>query len=247
MDKINTWIIGDIHGEHEKLIKLLKLIKFDYENDTLIQLGDVVDRGPDSFSCVEELLKIKNLIAIRGNHDACWRDSFMNEEQNVLWNQGGRETWESYKPHCQDDLIINMPMSHREFFVKTQVNYYINEDNDCFVHGGFDRHQLIKDQHESNFLWDRDLFMAALSFKAMKGNYKFKNKDKFKRIFIGHTPTVYWNATEEISKGGIIKRGEPITIPMKAANIWNLDTGCGKGGFPLSAMNLETEEYFQVN
>lgn len=239
MKKNKTWVMGDIHGEYNKLVELLKTINFDYNNDTLIQLGDVVDRGPDSYKCVEELLKIKNLIAIKGNHDASWFQSYLTQKENILFKQGGVETNISYSNNCHetDDYpYFDMPNEHFEFFAKQKL-YYLDEKGRFFVHGGFDRHEFIANQTENAFLWDRDLFLAALSHKDMTGNFPFKTKDSFKQIFIGHTPTIYW-------KG---ENGQPITKPMKAGNIWNIDTGCGKGNFPLTAMDVDTKHYFQTS
>jgi serine/threonine protein phosphatase 1 len=60
--------------------------------------------------------------------------------------------------------------------------------------------------------------------------YSFKMKNQFKKVFVGHTPTQYFNES----------------IPQKQANIWNLDTGCGKGeDCKLTIMNLKTEEHWQ--
>ena len=226
-----TFIMGDIHGMYDKLMACLQAVSFDYTNDTLIQLGDVVDRGPDSYLVVEELLKIKNLIAIRGNHDDCWVNGlFMYKEdyQNqadvfLLYNQGARETLQSYTRRG-----IN-PMNHIDFF-NIQVPYYIDKNNNCFVHGGFNRHTIIENQIHNDLLWDRDLWHAARSYDQMRNTeqHPFKNKNKFQEIFIGHTPTTHFDSKE----------------PLKAANIWNIDTGCGKGGL-LTIMNLETKEYKQ--
>ena len=226
-----TFIMGDIHGMYDKLMACLQAVSFDYINDTLIQLGDVVDRGPDNHLVVEELLKIKNLIAIRGNHDDCWMQGlFMYKEdyQNqadvfLLYNQGARETLQSYTRNGLD------PMMHIGFF-KNQLPYYIDKNNNCFVHGGFNRHTIIENQIHNDLLWDRDLWHAARSYDSMnnKEQHPFKNKNKFNEIFIGHTPTTYFNST----------------VPLKAANIWNLDTGSGKGGL-LTIMNLETREIKQ--
>lgn len=220
---MRTFIIGDIHGHLEKLQNCLDSVDFNYQEDTLIQLGDVVDRGVDVYSCVELLLTINNLIAIRGNHDNEWLTSLINNTDTVLYNQGGRETKQSYTRRQLD------PKIHLKFFTN-QLPYYINEDNNLFIHGGFNRHYLLEEQSEDQWYWDRDLFLSALSFKAMKNNseQKFKIKDDFKEIFIGHTPTLYWGST----------------VPINAANIWNLDTGCGKGGL-LTIMNLKTKEYNQ--
>lgn len=226
-----TFIMGDIHGMYDKLMACLQAVSFDYTNDTLIQLGDVVDRGPDSYLVVEELLKIKNLIAIRGNHDDCWmqglffyKEDYQNQiEVFSLYNQGARETLQSYTRRGID------PNVHLQFF-RNQLNYYIDKNNCCFVHGGFNRHLPIAEQREiSDLWWDRDLWLAARSYGQMEDNvHRFKIKDGFDEIFIGHTPTIYFGSTE----------------PLKAANITNLDTGCGKGGL-LTIINLETREIKQ--
>jgi len=230
---MRKFIIGDIHGMIDKLKNCLDSVSFDYENDQLIQLGDIVDRGVNSFECVEELLKIKNLIAIRGNHDASFRDAILSGDlgNNILYNQGGGETRQSYYKNCHkgDNGDIVIPDSHIEFFLNTQKNYYIDEENNLFIHGGFDRHKYLKDQKEHVYYWDRDLFLSAISYSAMKDNkYSFKIKDGFSHIYVGHTPTTYW--------------GE--VMPITAADITNLDTGCGKGGL-LTIMNLETKEFKQ--
>lgn len=227
---MKTYIIADVHGEFEKLLACLKAVNFDYEKDKLIQLGDVVDRGANSYKVVKELLKIKNLVAIRGNHDATWMES-IETGQNILYSQGGRETLLSYTRDCNcDGDPTKIPVEHQLFF-KNQKNYYIDEDNNLFIHGGFNRHETLQEQEEesSNFYWDRDLFLSALSYESMKDHtHKFKYKQEFNTIFVGHTPTTYWDSL----------------VPMKAANIINLDTGCGKGGL-LTIMNLQTKEYFQ--
>lgn len=239
-----TFIMGDIHGMYDKLIVCLQAVSFDYTKDTLIQLGDVVDRGPDSYLVVEELLKIKNLIAIRGNHDVCFYDSIRTGQNNLLFNQGGKETLESYIKNCNPEREIafkmsgyvtnfdldDYPKSHVDFF-KNQLPYYIDNNNCCFVHGGFNRHLPIAEQREeSDLWWDRDLWLAARSYAQMEDNvHRFKVKDGFNEIFIGHTPTTYFSSN----------------IPLKAANITNLDTGCGKGGL-LTIMNLETREIQQA-
>lgn len=141
---MRRFVIGDIHGEYERLIACLKDVDFDYENDQLIQLGDVVDRGAKSYEVVEELLKIKNLIAIRGNHDETWYESVRLGTRNILYDQGGRETLLSYtRAGCENDPT-KIPDTHKEFF-KNQLPYYVDENNWCFVHGGFNRHKLIED------------------------------------------------------------------------------------------------------
>ena len=242
-----TFIMGDCHGEYDKLMDCLQAVNFDYNNDKLIQLGDLVDHGPDSYLVVEELLKIKNLTAIRGNHDDTFYKSIITGHNNLLFNQGGKETLQSYIKHCNPEKEISYkmsgyltdfelkdyPKSHVDFF-KNQLPYYIDEYNNCFVHGGFNRHKLIEETGKthgdiSDLWWDRDLWLAARSYNSMIITmYKFKIKNNFNHIYIGHTPTTYHNSK----------------IPLTCANITNLDTGCGKGGL-LTIWNLETKEFKQ--
>ncbi len=245
---MRTFCIGDIHACYNKLIACLLSVNFDYNNDKLIQLGDIVDRGPNSYECVEELLKIKNLVALKGNHD----DEFfkgLNSGIFSLWKQGCRETIKSYIKNCNPDRymtydgkttttdfsIDDMPIKHYEFF-KNQLPYFIDEELNLFVHGGFNRHLLIEEQDTDIMLWDRDLLAAARSYSSMKNmEYKFKIKGckqgKFKEIFLGHTPVQYF---------------QDITEPLKYANINLLDLGAGKfKDGKVCIMNVETKEYKQ--
>jgi serine/threonine protein phosphatase 1 len=227
---MRTFVIGDIHGAHKALVQCLERSGFDKENDTLIQLGDVADGWSEVYECVEELLTIKNLIAIRGNHDEWFNEYFRTGFHPCDFMQGGNGTRDSYNKHLG---IGNVPQSHIEFFAKQHL-YYKDENNRLFVHGGFNRHYTLEENKKTPFIfyWDRDLWMAALSFEAMnRGNdepIKFKMKESCNEIFIGHTATTNWDTDK----------------PMWAANIWNLDTGAGFRG-KLTIMNIETKEYFQ--
>lgn len=244
---MRTFIIGDIHGKHDKLLSCLQSVNFDYEKDELIQLGDVCDRGLKTYECVEELLKIKNLISIKGNHDACFFDGLTTGIYHLM-NQGCKETIESYinALDLPDEIymkmngwqtnfdIEGMPKTHYEFF-KNQKLYYVDKNNNLFVHGGFNRHFLIDDEihnTEDVLLWDRDLIAQARSYETMNDkSYPFKTKNNFKEIFVGHTPVQYFTG---------------LNRPEKFANVNLLDTGCGKGGNGvLTIMNLETKEFKQ--
>lgn len=228
---MRRFVIGDIHGEHDKLVRLLKKVNFDYNNDSLISLGDVVDRGPKSYEVIEELLKIKNFICVKGNHDSCFEESVRTGKVNMLYDQGGRETLLFYtrSTDCSGDPR-RIPQSHIDFF-DNQLLYYVDKDNNLFVHGGFDRHRYIEGQPANVLMWDRDLFLAALSYESMNDKtHDFKMKDSFNKIYVGHTPTIYWDSI----------------TPIKAANIINIDTGCGKGDFPLTIMNIDDDTFEQV-
>lgn len=62
------YVISDLHGCYDKYIKMLEKINFG-DNDYLYILGDIVDRGPDGIIIWQDIIKRKNVIALRGNHD----------------------------------------------------------------------------------------------------------------------------------------------------------------------------------
>ncbi|MBN9162481.1 MAG: serine/threonine protein phosphatase, partial [Myxococcales bacterium] len=73
-----TFAVGDIHGDLAALEKALgKLPPLD-EKDTLVFMGDYVDRGPDSAGVVElvrhELPRrvSAKIVCLRGNHEDGW-------------------------------------------------------------------------------------------------------------------------------------------------------------------------------
>ncbi len=235
-----TFVVGDIHNAYKAFLQCMERSGFDKENDTLISLGDIVDGwNSGCYELVEELLSIPNLIAIKGNHDDWFREFIQFGVHPVSWLQGGEGTLQSYCDHLDREYTIkhyggfqttlldtDIPITHRNFFLK-QHKYYKDENNNLFVHGGFNRHHLLSDQQDDHvFWWDRDLWMSALSFKEVGGAYKIK--EPLNEIFIGHTATTSWFTDK----------------PMQAANITNLDTGSGFRG-KLTFMDLETKEYFQ--
>lgn len=245
-NKGRTLVIGDIHGNLKGLQQCLERSNFNNDIDTLISLGDVVDGHSQSFEVIEELLKIRNLITIKGNHDD-WFLQWLNTGINPTgWKQGQKATGMSYLEHSRpgqewyeyNKFGVNqaiktndIPDRHIQFF-ENQLPYYLDNDNNLFVHGGFNRHFPLEDQGDILW-WDRDLWSQALSYRHMSAiegvnKPKFKMIGDFKEVFIGHTPTQFW--------------GE--NTPMNAANIWNLDTGGGWFG-KVSIMDVETKEFWQ--
>lgn len=62
------WVIGDVHGCAEEFEQLLQMIRSIDKETAIIQLGDLIDRGPDSFF-VYELISHYNVITVLGNHE----------------------------------------------------------------------------------------------------------------------------------------------------------------------------------
>ena len=66
--KGKLYTVGDIHGCYNLLMTRLNEIGFDFENDLLVAVGDLVDRGTQNIQCVE-LLGKPWFTSVRGNHE----------------------------------------------------------------------------------------------------------------------------------------------------------------------------------
>ncbi|MFV5470824.1 metallophosphoesterase [Acinetobacter baumannii] len=66
--KGKLYAVGDIHGCYNLLMNRLKEIGFDFDNDLLVAVGDLVDRGAQNLECIE-LLSKPWFTSVRGNHE----------------------------------------------------------------------------------------------------------------------------------------------------------------------------------
>ena len=83
-----VWVIGDVHGEYKKLIKLLKKIP---KKDAVCFVGDVIDRGKDSRK-VLNLIRDKKYFIVRGNHEefmSAALDKKYSKDMFPQWIRGG--------------------------------------------------------------------------------------------------------------------------------------------------------------
>src|SRR5450759_3906904 len=71
--KNKIFAIGDIHGCLGKLRPLIQNINADPENDTIVFIGDYIDRGSAAREVVDYVIKLKaeykNVVCLLGNHE----------------------------------------------------------------------------------------------------------------------------------------------------------------------------------
>ena len=145
--------IGDIHGMDDALEALLSRVPSEGE---LVFLGDYVDRGPQTRSVLERLLRLRDdrpCVFLRGNHEelmlaAC--DGLPDADANWLMN-GGLQTLESYNGRPPDDHIA---------FLRQTLPYYETETY-IFVHAGLLPGVPLAATGPEVYLWVRDSFLAA--------------------------------------------------------------------------------------
>jgi serine/threonine protein phosphatase 1 len=128
--------IGDIHGCSNALESLIEALA-PTPRDTVVTLGDYIDRGPDSRGVIDQLIQLAkrtNLIALQGNHEQMMLEVISGDAPYQGWVQhGGVETLDSYG---FDGRLDFLPDDHRDFF-DSMVDYY-ETDTHFFLHANYE-------------------------------------------------------------------------------------------------------------
>lgn len=65
-----TYVVGDVQGCYEPLCRLLEEVRFDQSRDTLVSVGDLINRGPNNIGVVELARSLgSSFRGVLGNHD----------------------------------------------------------------------------------------------------------------------------------------------------------------------------------
>ena len=165
--------IGDPHGCSVAFTALIDAIDIQPQ-DTLVVLGDFVDRGIDSKGVLDQLIALTskcNLVPILGNHDEMMLHARDGKSDFQFWlNCGGDTALDSYGSTSRLSLI---PPSHFRFLESCR-SYYETETH-IFVHANY------KPDVPVNELDDHTLRWLALSVPQ-------KPHCSGKTFVVGHTP-----------------------------------------------------------
>jgi serine/threonine protein phosphatase 1 len=185
--------IADIHGHFDELMGLYDQILasgFDPQRDILVQLGDLVDGGPDTRQvvtwCMEMSTRYPHWVFLKGNHgdlllDALLFHSRIYGSYNLWWGQGGQATAHSYLPKdasAYEKAIMQprdyIPTAHLVWLAARPL--YYETDRYIFIHAGLRPGIPLAKQDRQDLLWIRDQFIASA--------------DDFggKQVIFGHTP-----------------------------------------------------------
>lgn len=130
-----TIAIGDIHGCSIALGALLHAIR-PRPDDTIVTLGDYVDRGVDTRGALDLLIELGrnyHLVPILGNHDEMMLRAREDEDDFHFWiNCFGQAAIDSYGATGRLSLI---PESHFEFLARCLP--YFETDTHLFLHANY--------------------------------------------------------------------------------------------------------------
>lgn len=158
--------VGDIHGNLRALDDLLDQVTSEIgSGDTIIFLGDFIDRGPDSKGCIERILDLTRttkaqVVGILGNHEQ-WMLQTCRDFTHHSWLLGmeAMETIQSYAPQAATKISERLAdLGPRVILEKVQLPYelffdaipaehmaflsglrtFFRAPEGVFVHGGVD-------------------------------------------------------------------------------------------------------------
>lgn len=143
--------IGDIHGCMTALERLLDSIHPTAE-DTLVTLGDYVDRGPDSRGVIERLIQLggeTRHVGLMGNHEEMMLEVVKHQAPHEMWlRHGGVDTLDSYAFAGSLDFL---PDSHLEFF-ESLVDFH-EERGHFFTHAAYAPKIPLNEQAADMLRW----------------------------------------------------------------------------------------------
>lgn len=166
--------VGDIHGEIEKLNSLLEKLNLK-ASDTVVFLGDYIDRGHNSKEVIDRLLNLSkstNCVFLKGNHeDMLIKTRISRKEDDIThWLlSGGITTYDNYGDY---PTIFNLHGG----FLENLKPYYLTEKY-LFVHAGINPGKSLEYQTDDDLFWIREEFI----------NYPHKFNQT---VIFGHTPFV---------------------------------------------------------
>lgn len=143
--------IGDIHGCRTALETLLEAIN-PTAGDTVVTLGDYIDRGPDSSGVIDTLIELggrTQLVGVMGNHEEMMLEVLLNGASHHAWlRYGGVETLDSYRFDGDLDFL---PPEHQQFLASLGDFYCADEY--FFTHAAYDPEVALEQQEIEMLRW----------------------------------------------------------------------------------------------
>jgi serine/threonine protein phosphatase 1 len=220
--------VGDIHGCHAQLVTLLNRIPVDKERDTIIFLGDYINRGPDSRKVLDTLVEIRHTYAhpvfLKGNHEQALLDYAETGDVDMvpfLRVMGVEATAASYGARVRNlQNLACFPPDHQAFLRTLRFSYSASDF--LFTHADITDEQLmavVSGRPASNP--DRRLETALLSSRRLAEQ---KNAIDGITIVFGHSPFQF-----------------PLVLPDRIC----IDTGAVYGNV-LTAVELPRKQFYHA-
>ena len=202
--------IGDIHGCHDELVELLERVD-PRPDDTVVSVGDMVQKGPAAARCLE-LWRARGYLAVKGNNEIKLLGDahpvlrfFARENRDVLTRGDLLRYIESWP------LVIDFP-----------------DAGTAAVHGGFLPDMRVTPEDVER---EQDVVHRLRWIRRKDGEWRYVPKEKKKK------DDVLW-AEKWRGERFVVYGHTPLREPRFDKRALGLDTGCVYGG-SLTAAVLE--------
>jgi serine/threonine protein phosphatase 1 len=243
-----TFAIGDIHGELETLERLLKKLPPIGDADTLVFVGDYVDRGPCSAQVIAFLRRLQaesgpKVVCLRGNHEDAWLrvvdhgwDEFVLPPSNgclatlrSFTGEAPPEPGEFVKQHEAQALFSGTFFPPEVVAWMRSLPYFYEDDHAIYVHAGLP---------EVDGAFPHPSEVADPVVLMWVRTKSFFNNYRGKPVVFGHTATKC--LPQELSQ----HTPDDPTDLFAGEAVFGIDTGCGSDGF-LSAIELPARRVYE--
>jgi serine/threonine protein phosphatase 1 len=150
-----TFVIPDIHGRLDLLREGLLQVaaRSQGEGDTIVAIGDYVDKGPDSKGVIDLLAagvgERFRLVTLKGNHDAMMADALRDPSKMENWlGKGGDAALKSYGGEA-----ASVPQAHIDWLDRLRL-FYVDGQR-LYIHAGVDPEIPLDQQGMETLLWKR--------------------------------------------------------------------------------------------
>jgi serine/threonine protein phosphatase 1 len=240
-----TIAVGDIHGDRTQLERLLARLPALEAGDTLLFIGDYIDRGPDSRGVVEVLRGLAartpaRLVFLKGNHEDSWLrvidkgfPEFVLPPGNGCWACARSFLGMPLEaPPTPDGM---RKMFEGSFFPPEVVEWmraladFWEDEHAIYVHAGLP-------EKDGRFLHPSEVEDKQVLF--WQRSAKFFRGYRGKRVICGHT------ATEDLPDISLYTPGDPSDL-WYTQHVIAIDTKCGKEGGFLTAIELPSLRVYE--
>ncbi|WP_017347185.1 metallophosphoesterase [Pantoea sp. A4] len=174
----HIWVVGDLHGCRAQLDAALQARHFDTDEDLLISVGDLIDRGPDSPGCLE-LLQQPWFRAVRGNHEEMALAAINHNEILHWMMNGGEWFWQ-----LQGSALISTRHALKRC-AELPLVLHLQRENDIVV-------IAHADYPASHYAWEHELDWQQVMWGRNRINHLMQGEGEgiagAQAFYFGHTP-----------------------------------------------------------
>lgn len=206
-----VYAIGDVHGLSSQFITLLDALESDageIRTSTLVLLGDLVDRGPDSIGAVDAAItaagrSFSKIVPLMGNHEQMLRLTLAgkNFSDYLLWQMNGADSTIDQLDYFPFDIEFSarrLGKGLRAAFGETRFEFINSlkshhvEGSLLFVHAGVHPRKSLKEHFAQPWRSVTDDHWAWIRFPFLSTPHPARGKI----VVHGHTPVHLLNEAD---------------------------------------------------